>query len=64
MSEYLTTKEYEFSIEEKKWVLKCRLENIEVPRKLNIESILFGNCKDIEFDQRHLFKCKYLIGKE
>ena len=61
--EYLTTKEYDFSIEEKKWLFKCRLEDIDIPRKWNNESILCGNCKDIEFDQRHLFECKYLIGK-
>ena len=63
MSEYLITKEYDFSIEEKKWLFKCRLEDIDIPRKWNNESILCGNCKDIEFDQRHLFECKYLIGK-
>ena len=63
INEYLTTKDYEFSIEEKKWLFKCRLEDIDIPRKWKNESILCGKSNDIEFDQRHLFECKYLIGK-
>ena len=50
-------------LEEKKWLLKSRLEDIDIARKWNNESILCGNCPTIEFNQRHLFECQFLIGK-
>ena len=62
-SEYLTPIESDFSIEETKWLLKSRLEDIDIARKWNNESILCGNCQTIEFNQRHLFECQFLIGK-
>ena len=53
----------DLSIEEKKWLLKSRLEDIDIARKWNNESILCDNCPNIEFNQRHLFECQFLIGK-
>ena len=55
MSEYLCTKKNYFSIEEKKWLLNCRLEDIDIYRKWNNENILCPNCPNLEFDQKHFF---------
>ena len=62
-SEYLTPIEHDFSIEEKKWLLKSRLEDIDIPRKWNNENTICGNCPNIEFNQKHLFECQFLLGK-
>ena len=62
--EYLTTIESDFSIEEKKWILKSKLEDIDLERKWKNENILCGNCPNIEFNQRHLFECQFLIRKK
>ena len=63
MREYLSTKENNISIEEKKWLLKCRLEDIDISRKWNNENVLCPNCPNSEFDLKHLFECQYLMGK-
>ena len=62
-SEYLTPIEHDFSIEEKKWILKSRIEDIYIPRKWNNENTICGNCPNIEFNQKHLFECQFLLGK-
>ena len=63
MSEYLYTKENNFSIDEKKWLFKCRLEDIDISQKWNNENTLCPHCPNLEFDQKHLFECQYLLGK-
>ena len=55
--------EHDFSIEEKKWLLKSRLEDIDIPRKWNNENTICGNCPNIEFNQKHFFECQFLLGK-
>ena len=61
--EYLTPIDYDFSIGDKKWLFKCRLEDIDIPKKWNNESIICRHCPNIELNQKHLFECKYLVGK-
>ena len=62
-SEYLTPIESELSIQDKKWLFKSRLEDIDIPQKWNNENIICKHCPTIELNQKHLFECPYLIGK-
>ena len=65
MAEYLNSTETDMSIDEKKWLLKCRIENIDlIPnRKWNNEDIMCKNCPNEVFTQKHLLYCSYLLGK-
>ena len=61
--EYLTQIEHDFSIEDRKWLFKSRLEDIDIPKKWNNENILCKHCLNTEMTQKHLFECQY-IGRE
>ena len=65
MSEYLTPLDQEISINERKWLFQCRVEDIDLNtnRKWNNESPDCMNCPNTVLDQRHLLECKYLTGK-
>ena len=65
MSEYLTSMNIELSIDELKWILKCRIEDIDLNsnRKWNNEDNMCKKCPNTVMDQRHLLKCKHIIGK-
>ena len=63
-SEYLTTTENDFSIEDRKWLFKCRLQDVDIPKKWNNENIICKQCPNIELNQIHLFECNFLIEKK
>ena len=49
----------------KKWIMKCRLEDVELgsKRKWNSEKDSCLNCPGEQLDQRHLLNCQFLLGK-
>ena len=65
MAQYLCASDIDMSIDEKKWLYKCRIEDIdlEANRRWNNGDIQCKNCKNTEMTQRHLLVCKYLLGK-
>ena len=65
MSEYLSSNESELSIDERKWLLKCRIEDIDINtnRKWNNEESNCTQCPNTLMNQKHLLECKYLMGK-
>ena len=65
MAQYLGASDIEMSIYEKKWLYKCRIEDIdlEANRRWNNGDIQCKNCLNTEMNQRHLLYCKYLLGK-
>ena len=65
MSEYLTPIEHDLSISEKKWILKCRLEDVDLgsKRKWNSDNSSCLNCPEEQLDQRHILNCQFLLGK-
>ena len=65
MSEYLSSNENNLSIDERKWLLKCRIEDIDINtnRKWNNEESSCMNYPSTVMNQRHLLECKYLLGK-
>ena len=66
MNQYLTHKETEMSIDEKKWLLKCRIEDIDIlsNRNWNKEDIRCKQCPNEVFTQKHLLLCKGLQRKK
>ena len=65
MSECLTSMNNELSIDERKWIIKCRIEDIDLNtnRKWNNEDKMCKSCPNTIMDQRHLLECKHLLGK-
>ena len=65
MAEYLTPMEEDLSISEKKWLLKCRIEDIQISdtRKWNNENEPCMHCPQHELDNTQLMNCQYLLGK-
>ena len=65
MAEYLSPSELDISIDDKKWLFKCRTEDIDLSsnRRWMKEDMKCSNCKNIEMDQRHLLECTFLLGK-
>ena len=64
MAEYLGP-ESDMSIEEKKWLLKCRVEDIPVKanRRWQFKNIICSSCDtNSEETQSHILECKTLIG--
>jgi hypothetical protein len=61
LSEYLSSNENNLSIDERKWLLKCRIEDIDLNtnRKWNNEESSCMNCPSTVMNQRHLLECKY-----
>ena len=62
-SEYLTPTDNDISIEDRKWLFKCRLEDVDIPKKWNNDNIICRHCPNIELNQKHLFECNFLMGK-
>ena len=64
MAEYICP-DTDMSIEEKKWLLKCRGEDIPVKanRRWQFENIICSSCNtNSEETQSHILECKTLIG--
>ena len=65
MAPYLCASDVKISIDEKKWLYKCRIEDIDIQRNtgLNNGDINCKNCANTEMNQRHLLECQFLSGK-
>ena len=65
MADYLYPSDMVISIDEKKWPMKCRLEDIDIGCNFRWKNknIYCNFCISTEMDQEHLLSCKYLIGK-
>ena len=65
ISDYLIPTENELSIDERKWVFKCRIEDIciNTNRKWNNEESKCTKCTNTIMNQRHLLEGKYISGK-
>ena len=64
MAEYLGP-DGDMSIEEKKWLSKCRVEDIPIKanRRWKFENIICSSCDtDSDETQSHILECKTLIG--
>ena len=47
--------EHDFSIEDRKWLFKSRLEDIDIPKKWNNENILCKHCLNTEMTQKNIY---------
>ena len=65
LSEYLSSSENDLSIVERKWLFKCRIEDIDLNtnRKWNNEESNCTKCINTLMNQKHLLECNYLMGK-
>ena len=65
MAPYLCASEVKISIDEKKWLYKCRIEDIDIEtnRRWNNGDLNCNNCENTEINQRHLLECQFLSGK-
>ena len=66
MADYLCPSDISISINEKKWMFNCRVDDIDVKgnRRWKYENISCISCKkDIDETQVHLLECEYLVGK-
>ena len=65
MAEFLSPSQVDISIEEKKWLIKCRFEDIDIScnNRWKNENLYCTNCILTEIDQQHLFLCNSLLGK-
>ena len=65
MAGYLSPSDIDISIDEKKWLLKCTLEDIDLSCNFRWKNknIYCNYCFSTEMDQKHLLSCKYLLGK-
>ena len=60
---YLSPSDIDISIDEKKWLLKCRLEDIDLSCNFRWKNknIYCNYCFSTEMDQKHILSCKYLL---
>ena len=66
MAEYLISTEEDISIEERKWIFKCRVEDIDIKgnQRWKYTDISCSSCmKKIDETQIHLLNCEVLLGK-
>ena len=66
MAEYLCPSNIDISIDEKKWLFKCRVDDIDLKsnRRWQYEDISCSSCNsNSEDNQEHLLICKTLLGK-
>ena len=66
MAEYLCPTEVDISIKEKKWMFKCRVEDIDIKanRKWKYSDIFCISCKNGSNEtQVHLLECETLLGE-
>ena len=63
MAEYLSPSDLDISIDEKKWLFKCRTEDndLESNKRWLKEDMTCSQCKNIDMDQRHLLECIFLL---
>ena len=66
LPEYLSPNCEYLTIEEQKWIFKCRVEDIEIKgnQRWKFQDISCFSCKkNIDETQSHLLFCEYLLGK-
>ena len=62
---YLRSSDLDISVNEKKWLFKCRVEDIDIPsnNRWKKEDTFCTNCLTSEMNQCHLLNCKHLLGR-
>ena len=63
---YLSAHEEDITIEDKKWIFKCRVEDINIKgnQRWKYENIYCNSCKEnIEETQEHILYCQFLLGQ-
>ena len=66
LQEYLSPNDEYLTIEEQKWIFKCRTEDLEIKgnQRWKFQDISCFSCKkNIDKTQSHFFFCEYLLGK-
>ena len=65
IQEYLNSSNLNISVNEKKWLFKCRVEDIDLPSnsRWRNEDTFCKNCLTIEMNQSNLLSCQYLLEK-
>ena len=66
LADYLDPDNEDLSMEEKKWMFRCRVEDIEIKgnHRWKYPNIFCFSCKkNIAETQKHLLTCEYLLGK-
>ena len=66
MSEYLCPSEINISIDERKWLFKCRVDDIDVKgnRRWKYNDVSCNSCaKGVPETQQHILECEYLLGR-
>ena len=65
MTNFLSPSQVNISIEEKKWLIKCRVEDVDIScnNRWKEENLYCSNCISTEMDQKHLLLCKSLLGE-
>ena len=66
MADYLCPSDIDISIEEKKWLFKCRIEDIDINanNRWKNRDTMYINCLNIDMNQKHLIECPYLLRKD
>ena len=61
----LSPSQVDISITEKKWLKKCRFEDMDISRnnRWKKDNLFSYNCIFTEIDQQHLLSCKSLLGQ-
>ena len=66
MADYLTNTEEDVTIEEQKWIFKCRVEDMKIKgnQRWKYEDISCPSCMtNVEETQSHILVCDFLLGK-
>ena len=64
MAQYLTSENFDATIEEKKFLFQCRVDDLELKgnKKWKYENIICNNCDENSIEtQRHILFCKPLL---
>ena len=66
MAEYLSPLNIDISIQDKKWLFKCRVDDMDVRgnKCWQFEDLSCHSCNKGQIEtQRHILECEYLLGK-
>ena len=66
MAEYLSPNEEDMSIDDQKWLFKCRVKdvNVKVIHRWKHDNIICSSCIKNEIEtQKHVLLCDSLLGK-
>ena len=66
MADYLNPNEEHISIEEQKWLFKCKVEDMDIKgnNRCKYQDISCSSCqRNVDETQYHILNCKFLMGK-